>query len=100
MLATQNRFVLERCSQVGMPEPGQIRQWVNATTLHSLLLPHFDVLEVTSILPMGDQGFLRLVNSVKLNAMLELVFSRAALTRTKERFMLGHTIMVLARRKP
>lgn len=99
MLATQNRTVLERCSKIGMPEPGQIRQWVDAQTLYDLLVPHYDVLEMTSILPMGDTGILRLVNSVKLNTMLEIVFSRSALTRAKERLMLGHTIMALLRRK-
>lgn len=99
MLATQNRPVLERCSQVGMPEPGQVRQWVDAKTLQDLLSPHFEVLEMTSMLPMGDQGVLRLVNSVKLNSMLERVVSRETLTRAKERLMLGHTLLALSRRR-
>jgi 2-polyprenyl-3-methyl-5-hydroxy-6-metoxy-1,4-benzoquinol methylase len=99
MLATQNRPVLERWSAVGMPEPGQIRHWVDARTLRSLLRPEFDLVELTSVLPHGDQGYLRLVNSVKLNRALGVVVDPKTIERLKERVLLGHTLMVLARRR-
>jgi hypothetical protein len=51
------------------------------------------------LLPHGDQGFLRLVNSVKVNRALALVMSREFIEGAKERLLLGHTLMVRARRR-
>lgn len=99
MLATQNRPVLERWSAIGMPEPGQIRRWVDARGLRALLRPCFEVLQLGSLKPVGDQGLLRLVNSVKVNRVLGLIVPAARLERLKERMLLGHTLMVLARRR-
>lgn len=98
MLATQNRPVLERWSEVGPPAPGQIRRWVDARTLRKLLLPDFELLRLVSIVPVGDQGALRFVNSVKLNRALVALFGADRIERVKERAMLGHTLMVLARK--
>jgi 2-polyprenyl-3-methyl-5-hydroxy-6-metoxy-1,4-benzoquinol methylase len=97
MLATQNGPVLNRASTIGLPEPGQIRRWVSPSDLRSLLRPFFSILELTSVVPYGDQGFLRVVNSVKLNRMLGMLVAPRLLERTKERLLLGHTLMALAR---
>lgn len=99
MLATQNRPILERSSEIGMPEPGQVRRWVDAKGLRRLLAPHFELAELTSILPHGDQGLLRLVNSVKINRALRFLVSAQAIERAKERLLLGHTLMVRAIRR-
>jgi 2-polyprenyl-3-methyl-5-hydroxy-6-metoxy-1,4-benzoquinol methylase len=98
MMATQNRPVLERWSAVGPPEPGQIRRWVDARQLRELLAARFRVEELTSLLPVGDQGVLRLVNSHKLNRLLDAALGHARVERLKERCLLGHTLMVRARR--
>ena len=99
MLATQNRPVLERWSAVGGPIPGQLRRWVDAQGLRSLLDASFEILELTSVLPVGDQGLLRFVNSRKINRTLGLILSQNWLDKLKERHLLGHTLMVLARRR-
>jgi 2-polyprenyl-3-methyl-5-hydroxy-6-metoxy-1,4-benzoquinol methylase len=102
MLATQNRPILERWSAIGGPMPGQIRRWVDAPTLRSLLNANFEVVQMTSVLPVGDQGLLRLINSGKLNRALRFVVGQSCLNclnRVKERFLLGHTLMVLARKR-
>lgn len=93
ILATQNRPVLERWSAIGGPTTGQIRKWVNARELRSLLSPHFSNLMIKSIVPIGDQGFLRVINSVKLNRALELILPRGLILGAKERAMLGHTLI-------
>jgi hypothetical protein len=99
MLATQNRFVLERTASVAQRGEGQLRRWVDHRELRALLRPHFEIVELKSIYPnTGHGGILRLVNSPKLNALLSRVIPRAALDRMKERAFLGHTLMVLARR--
>lgn len=99
MLATQNRPILERWTAIGPPAPGQIRRWVDAPSLRHLLDPNFDVMEMTSVLPVGNQGLLRLVNSGKINRALAAIFGQDRIDRFKERQLLGHTLMVLARRR-
>lgn len=96
MLATQNRPVLERDSAIGGPIPGQIRRWVDAESLRNLLAPHFRVAELTSVVPAGNQGFLRIVNSSKLNRLLGTVVGLERIEHLKERCLFGHTLMVRA----
>jgi 2-polyprenyl-3-methyl-5-hydroxy-6-metoxy-1,4-benzoquinol methylase len=99
MLATQNRFALERCSAVAPKGAGQIRNWVDAKTLKRLLLgAHFEIAELTSVFPVGDRGILRWVNAYKLNRVLSAIASQARLDALKEHLLLGHTLMVLARK--
>lgn len=97
-LATQNRPVLERWSAIGGPMPGTIRQWVDHVALRRLLEPHFEDIEIESVCPVGDQGLLRIVNSVKLNRLVTAIISGQAVERWKERMMLGHTLLAWARK--
>lgn len=99
LIATQNRTVLERFSRIPGPIPGQLRRWVSARELRALLAPHFQIIEVTSVMPVGDQGFLRLVNSYKLNAIAGTFFSSSSIERAKERWLLGHTLLAMARKR-
>ena len=48
--------------------------------------------------PVGDRGFLRVVNSHKVNKMLSLLFSQKSLDAFKERCMLGHSLIAVARK--
>jgi len=98
MLATQNRPILERWSAIGRPTLGQIRRWVDAPGLKKLLEGRFKIERLTSVLPVGDEGYLRLVNSVKVNRLLDALFGRERVEKIKESLLLGHTLMVLARR--
>lgn len=77
LLATQNRPVLERWSAIGDPIPGQIRNWVGVAQLRTLLRDHFTSLQIESVVPVGDQGLLRIVNSTKLNRLLGLLLLKA-----------------------
>lgn len=99
MLATQNRYVLERWSEIAPSTPGYIRHWVSARALRRLLRPHFAIIELTSVMPVGDQGLLRLVNSIKLNNLAALVVPPEKLNRLKEQFFLGHTLLALAQKR-
>lgn len=100
MLATQNRPVLERWSAIGGPNPGQIRRWVDGKTLRCLLDPDFAIEELTSIYPVGDQGYIRFINSRAFNWPAALLLGRKGRNRLKERLLLGHTLMVRARVRP
>lgn len=98
ILATQNRPVFERWSAVDPPAPDRIRSWVDATELKALLAPHFCHVRVTSVAPAGDEGFLRIVNSPKLNWLASCVLPEPLIERAKERAMLGSSLVAVARR--
>lgn len=99
MLSTQNRFVFERLDDVSPWKPGLIRRWLNLSELLALLTPEFEVQTVTTIVPRGHRGVLRLVNSPKLNRVLSLLLGEARVLHWKERLGFGQTIMVAARRR-
>ena len=97
-ISTVNKFVHDR---VDWPEdaPGHIRRWLDRRALRRLLNGHgFHVRRMTSIIPMGHYGILRLVNSPKLNALLGLVIPEGTLERLKERAGLGWTLVALAQK--
>lgn len=98
VIATQNRPVFERWSAIGEPIPGTIRQWLDARELRALLSHDFQVDELISVVPIGDRGFLRIVNSAKLNLLANALFGPGTVERVKERAMLGQTLMVAATR--
>lgn len=99
LLTSQNRFVYERRSDIRPPEPGNIRKWLSGRELRKLLDPQFEIVRMTTVLPKGDKGILRLVHSYKVNWLLSRFFSRERIARVEERLGLGHTLVVLARRR-
>jgi 2-polyprenyl-3-methyl-5-hydroxy-6-metoxy-1,4-benzoquinol methylase len=100
VLATQNKPVLERWSAVPGPQPGQLRHWVDAHALRRLLEPEFVDVRIVSMSPVGDQGLLRIVNSVKLNALVGMLVPPKWIQRAKEKAMLGHTLLASGHRGP
>jgi len=97
MLATQNRFALKRWSEVPPQGTGQLRRWVDAKKLRRLLDGRFEIVQLTSIVPVGNRGILRITNSTKVNALLSKIVSKARIDVLKERLFLGHTLMAMAR---
>ncbi|HJP85484.1 MAG TPA: methyltransferase domain-containing protein [Gemmatimonadaceae bacterium] len=98
ILTTQNRVVFERRGDVTPRAPGQIRRWVSPAQLRRLAEADFEIRRLTTLLPEGNLGFLRVVNSPRLNRWLRRVFSTTSIDRLKERIGLGQTIAVLAQR--
>lgn len=99
VLATQNRPVFERWSAIGPPIPGTIRRWLDARELRRLLQKDYRVDALVSVAPIGDRGFLRVVNSAKVNMLANALLGARRVERAKERAMLGQTLMVLATRR-
>lgn len=97
MLATQNRYVLERFNRVPPPAPGQLRKWVDRHELAQLLGREFEILELFSVTPLANRGIMRLVNSRKLNRPIRAVLGDR-IERLKEAAGLGWTLMALARK--
>ena len=97
IITTPNKFIIDRDDFTPQP-PEHIERWLKMRQLKRLLRPRFQVLRSTTVLPMGHRGILRLINSHKLNALLELFFSRRNLESLKERVGLGYTLIVLAQK--
>lgn len=99
MIATQNRFVLERWEEVQPRAQGQIRHWLRPAELRALLQRSLVVEELFTVVPFAHGGVLRIVNSTKLNRLASMAVPQTTLDRWKERCGLGHTIMALARKR-
>ena len=99
ILTTQNRIVFERRAAVIAKAPGMIRRWVSPRELRQLLEKDFVIRRLTTMLPDGHRGFLRIVNSSALTAVLGLLLPRESIDRMKERLGLGQTIAVIAQRR-
>ena len=99
LLATQNRTIYMRRGDISPPGIGQIRRWVTTRELRGMLKPYFDILEAFTIHPAGRGGFLRIVNSAKLNKLCSIVVPESYLQRLKEKCGFGQTLIVLARKR-
>jgi 2-polyprenyl-3-methyl-5-hydroxy-6-metoxy-1,4-benzoquinol methylase len=98
VISSANKIVMKRVD-FG-PDPREhIKQWMNMKDMKRLLRPHFHVLRARTIIPMGDQGFLRVVNSHKLNTALGWLIPRKYLEFIKERVGLGYSIVILAKKR-
>jgi 2-polyprenyl-3-methyl-5-hydroxy-6-metoxy-1,4-benzoquinol methylase len=97
-LATPNRFVYDRRDDVTPQGAGQIRHWNYRHEVRDLLHDGFRIRRLTTLVPEGHRGILRLVNSYKINGALARVASASTLEKAKEKLGLGQTIAVLAQR--
>jgi 2-polyprenyl-3-methyl-5-hydroxy-6-metoxy-1,4-benzoquinol methylase len=97
VITSANKIVMERMSIEQDPEE-HIKQWLGMKDLKKLLRPYFKIRYSTSIIPLGDQGFLRIINSDKLNRVMGWFIPRKYLEEFKERAGLGYSLIVLAQR--
>jgi SAM-dependent methyltransferase len=98
VLSTVNPFVYSRMGWIGPPGEGQVRKWLTKRQLHALLAQTgFDVIDSRTVLPAGDTGVLRWVNSRKLNAPFVRVLGERRLVGIKEWLGLGQYRLVVAR---
>ena len=98
VITTANKLVMDRVD-FGPDPDAHIKRWLRMKNFKRILQPHFRVLRATSAVPIGDRGFLRLVNSHKLNAVLSRFVSESRLDRIKERAGLGYSLIILAQKR-
>ena len=85
---------------VGSEDPDEhIKKWLSMKGLKRLIEPHFEVIRTTSAIPMGRRGWLRIINSQKLNKMLGWLISPRRLELFKERMGFGYSIIVIGQKK-
>lgn len=98
ILTTVNKFVIERTYQ-GPDPSAHIKDWLSMKTLKFLLDPDYRLLKSTTVIPMGNRGILRLVNSYIFNAPMRLFISRDRLDALKGWAGCGYTRVLLAQKK-
>src|SRR6185437_13445816 len=98
ILTTANKFVMDRLGVSAFDPfpPEHIEQFLNAKSLKRLLSPHFIVLKMTSALPLGSAGILRIVNSYSLGRVLQLIVAHSTIDTWKERAGLGYCLLAVA----
>lgn len=106
IISAANKFVMDRMRDadgigVGPEDPKEhIKQWVDMKGLKHLLEPYFTVIRTASIIPMGERGWLRVINSHKLNKAVGWLISPRRLEAIKERMGFGYSIIAIGQKKP
>lgn len=100
IITTANPLVVERWGDRGPRSEAHIEFFVNRRAFKRMLRSRFRVLRTTSVIPLGDQGILRVVNSYKLNRALGWLIPARSLERLKEWAGLGYTLVALAQKRP
>lgn len=98
ILMTQNPFVWRRSSCLKPKEPGQYRDWPTLQRIRELLRANFSILCISSLVPGGDRGILKIVNSRYISGLSRRIFGRVRVDRLKERLLIGRELVVVARR--
>lgn len=98
MLATQNKPVLQKYNRIPPPNPGQLRRWVDAAELSSLLTNEFKVRELFSVTPKANRGIMKILHSRTFNRPIRAILG-SRIDRLKEAMGLGWTLMVRAHKK-
>jgi 2-polyprenyl-3-methyl-5-hydroxy-6-metoxy-1,4-benzoquinol methylase len=98
VLTTQNKYVFDRRAEI-RPAVGYTRKWVDMKSLKQLLHAEFVIQEATTLEPEGHMGFLRVVNSRKINRICNAVVGEPRAKQLKEWLGFGQTIFVVARKR-
>jgi SAM-dependent methyltransferase len=107
IISAANKFVMDRMRDsdgivgVGPEDPDEhIKKWLDMKGLKRLLEPHFTVIRTTSVIPMGHRGWLRVINSHKLNKAVGWLISQRRLEALKGRMGFGYSIIAIGQKKP
>jgi hypothetical protein len=101
IVTTGNKFVMDRLGNVGWNKypPEHIEKELTGGQLKKLLSPRFRVLKTSTIIPHGQLGILRMINSRKLNRAIAAVVSQERLDNWKERAGFGWQMIFLAQKR-
>ena len=99
IITTPNKFVVERGDFFPPQPPGHIEHWLSIRRMRSLLSDRFRIVRWTTIIPMGDRGILRIVNSSGLHSGLSAFMGARRVQAVKERIGLGYIMVILARKR-
>ena len=95
LITTQNKSVFDRRADIAPPD-GWIRKWVTMKELKDLLRADFALRRATTLEPEGHLGFLRVINSARINHYCNAGLGAARVKRLKESAGFGQSIFVIA----
>jgi 2-polyprenyl-3-methyl-5-hydroxy-6-metoxy-1,4-benzoquinol methylase len=98
IITTPNKFVMDRSDWPPQP-PAHIEHWLTMAGLKRLLYKHFNILRTTTIVPLGNRGILRFINSYKINAAMRMLVSQDDLDRFKGWIGCGYNLVALAQKR-
>jgi len=98
IITTPNKFVMDRSDWQDQP-PEHIEHWLTMGSLKGLLRRRFHILRTSTIVPLGNRGILRFINSCKINAAMRLLVSYDDLERFKGWIGCGYNLVVLAQKR-
>jgi SAM-dependent methyltransferase len=99
VLASLNPFVFSRISWVTPPGEGQVRKWLSKADLRTMLRrAGLRIVRFFTVIRAGDRGILRILNSPKLNRVVETLIPEAWIRRVMEVCGLGQFLIVVAQR--
>jgi 2-polyprenyl-3-methyl-5-hydroxy-6-metoxy-1,4-benzoquinol methylase len=99
IITTPNKFVVERGDFFPQQPAGHIEHWLGIRQMRALLSARFRVLRWTTIIPMGDRGILRVINSSRLDSALSAIIGASRLQAIKEQVGLGYIMVALAQKR-
>jgi len=101
IITTGNKYVMDRLGNVGwnVQPPQHIANQLSHKQLKRMLTPQCKVLKTSTIIPHGQLGILRIVNSYKLNAILAKLINQQKIDELKEKAGLGWQMIFLAQKK-
>ena len=98
IITTPNKFVMDRSDWPAQP-PEHIEHWLTMAHLKRLLHKHFKILRTTTVVPLGNRGILRFMNSYKINAAMRLLVSQDDLDRFKGWIGCGYNLVALTQKR-
>jgi 2-polyprenyl-3-methyl-5-hydroxy-6-metoxy-1,4-benzoquinol methylase len=99
ILVCPHKFVWDRMDFVRRSHGEIPLNWLNMGDLKGLLRHHFSLLHSETVIPGGNRGILRLINSAKLNKLIQNVVPESHIVRLKERTGLGKSLVVVAQKR-
>jgi 2-polyprenyl-3-methyl-5-hydroxy-6-metoxy-1,4-benzoquinol methylase len=98
LIATHNKFVCDRREDIDLPAD-HLRHWNSMRELKNMVNPYFHVVYTTTLEPRGHLGVLRIVNSSKVNRVLDKTIGPARAKHLKEALGLGQTLFLVAQKR-
>jgi len=94
-----NKFVWDRTRFTRQLEGKVPVKWLHMRDLKDLLSRHFVALRSETIIPGGNCGILRFINSNKVERAIETIIRPNHVLKLKERIGLGKALVVLAQKR-
>lgn len=99
ILTCAYKFIWDRTDFIRQLHDEIPLNWLNMRDLKGLLRDHFCVLHAGTIIPAGNRGILRFINSYRLNKLILKIVPEPRVVRLKERMGLGRALVVVAQKR-